>query len=145
LENLKQSTELLDDPGRCVHIGGRESDIYELCFPDAATAPPSAPPAFYGLDRGVGERVDLDRGVTRILTVAEDFKSSGLETLRVKLWSPELSPFTTIHLPFGSGPSLSELHWYALSAIMAPFSSVTAEPLTIAGVPELTTTRSVGP
>jgi hypothetical protein len=30
LENIKQSTELLDDPGRCVHIGDRESDIYEL-------------------------------------------------------------------------------------------------------------------
>ncbi len=30
LENLKQSTALLDDPERCVHIGDRESDIYEL-------------------------------------------------------------------------------------------------------------------
>ncbi len=30
LENLKQSTELLNAPGRCVHIGDRESDIYEL-------------------------------------------------------------------------------------------------------------------
>jgi hypothetical protein len=30
LENVKQSTELLQDPGRCVHIGDRESDIYEL-------------------------------------------------------------------------------------------------------------------
>lgn len=30
LENLKQSTILLNDPGRCVHIGDRESDIYEL-------------------------------------------------------------------------------------------------------------------
>jgi hypothetical protein len=30
LDNLKQSTELLNDPGRCVHIGDRESDIYEL-------------------------------------------------------------------------------------------------------------------
>jgi hypothetical protein len=30
LENLRQSTELLDDPGRCAHIGDRESDIYEL-------------------------------------------------------------------------------------------------------------------
>jgi hypothetical protein len=30
LANLKQSTALLDDPGRCVHIGDRESDIYEL-------------------------------------------------------------------------------------------------------------------
>jgi hypothetical protein len=30
LENLRQSTTLLDDPGRCIHIGDRESDIYEL-------------------------------------------------------------------------------------------------------------------
>jgi hypothetical protein len=30
LDNLRQSTELLNDPGRCVHIGDRESDIYEL-------------------------------------------------------------------------------------------------------------------
>ena len=29
LENLKQSTTLLNDPERCVHIGDRESDIYE--------------------------------------------------------------------------------------------------------------------
>src|SRR5215469_15133117 len=30
LENVRQSTELLGDAGRCVHIGDRESDIYEL-------------------------------------------------------------------------------------------------------------------
>jgi len=30
LENVRQSTEHLGDPGRCVHIGDRESDIYEL-------------------------------------------------------------------------------------------------------------------
>jgi hypothetical protein len=30
LENLKQSTALLAAPERCVHIGDRESDIYEL-------------------------------------------------------------------------------------------------------------------
>jgi len=30
LENLKQSTRLLDEPSRCIHIGDRESDIYEL-------------------------------------------------------------------------------------------------------------------
>ena len=30
LENLRQSTELLEEPSRCVHIGDRESDIYEL-------------------------------------------------------------------------------------------------------------------
>ncbi len=30
IENLRQSTMLLDQPERCVHIGDRESDIYEL-------------------------------------------------------------------------------------------------------------------
>lgn len=30
LENMSQSTELLGNPTRCVHIGDRESDIYEL-------------------------------------------------------------------------------------------------------------------
>lgn len=30
LENLKQSTATLGDPERCIHIGDRESDIYEL-------------------------------------------------------------------------------------------------------------------
>ncbi len=30
LENLRQSTALLSAPGRCVHVGDRESDIYEL-------------------------------------------------------------------------------------------------------------------
>jgi hypothetical protein len=30
LENLKQSTEFLDNPGRCLHLGDRERDIYEL-------------------------------------------------------------------------------------------------------------------
>jgi hypothetical protein len=30
LENLKRSTELLGEAARCVHIGDRESDIYEL-------------------------------------------------------------------------------------------------------------------
>lgn len=30
LENVRQSTALLEEPHRCVHIGDRESDIYEL-------------------------------------------------------------------------------------------------------------------
>jgi Transposase DDE domain len=30
LENLKQATSLLNEPERCVHIGDREGDIYEL-------------------------------------------------------------------------------------------------------------------
>lgn len=30
LQNLEQSTKLFEAPGRCVHVGDRESDIYEL-------------------------------------------------------------------------------------------------------------------
>lgn len=30
LDNLRQATTLIDDPNRCIHIGDRESDIYEL-------------------------------------------------------------------------------------------------------------------
>ncbi|BAV66910.1 transposase (plasmid) [Sphingobium cloacae] len=30
LENMRQASALLDDPARCIHIGDRESDIYEL-------------------------------------------------------------------------------------------------------------------
>jgi Transposase DNA-binding/Transposase Tn5 dimerisation domain len=30
VDNLKQSTAILGDPARCIHIGDRESDIYEL-------------------------------------------------------------------------------------------------------------------
>ena len=30
LKNLKQSTELLEAPDRCIHVGDRESDIYDL-------------------------------------------------------------------------------------------------------------------
>lgn len=30
LENLRQSIELLGDPARCIHVGDRESDIFEL-------------------------------------------------------------------------------------------------------------------
>src|SRR5260370_1367119 len=30
LENMRQSTTLFGEPARCIHIGDRESDIYEL-------------------------------------------------------------------------------------------------------------------
>ena len=30
LDNMRRSTALLGEPGRCIHIGDRESDIYEL-------------------------------------------------------------------------------------------------------------------
>ncbi len=37
LENLKHSTDIVGEPGRCIHIGDRESDIYELfCTAEAA-------------------------------------------------------------------------------------------------------------
>lgn len=31
LENVRQSIGLLGKPDRCIHVGGRESDIFELC------------------------------------------------------------------------------------------------------------------
>lgn len=32
LFNMRQSSELIDDPARCIHVGERENDIYEfLC------------------------------------------------------------------------------------------------------------------
>ncbi len=30
IENLRQSTALFGEPQRCIHVGDRESDIYEL-------------------------------------------------------------------------------------------------------------------
>lgn len=36
LENLRQSTQCLGEPARCVHVGDRESDIFEL-FDEAQT------------------------------------------------------------------------------------------------------------
>ncbi|WP_238812946.1 hypothetical protein [Paraburkholderia sp. SG-MS1] len=30
LENMRESSALLGEPGRCIHVGDRESDIYEL-------------------------------------------------------------------------------------------------------------------
>ena len=32
IENIRQSTALLQEPKRCIHIGDRESDIYELFY-----------------------------------------------------------------------------------------------------------------
>src|SRR3954467_12879093 len=49
LENLKQSTKLLDDPSRCIHIGDRESDIYELfCAAEGTTNRPLCARFFLG-------------------------------------------------------------------------------------------------
>ncbi|NYH17827.1 hypothetical protein GGD41_005055 [Paraburkholderia bryophila] len=39
LESMRQSTELPGDPARCICIGDRESDIYELFAPRTTWAP----------------------------------------------------------------------------------------------------------
>jgi hypothetical protein len=46
VENVQQSTALLGDPGRCIHIGDRESDIYELfcAAQQVGSLPPCRPP-----------------------------------------------------------------------------------------------------
>lgn len=69
LDNLRQSTELLGIPDRCVHIGDRESDIYELfCLAqDLGTN---------FLVRSCVDRLAED-GDTTIAQVMEDVPSSG--------------------------------------------------------------------
>ena len=42
LENLKQSTDLVGDASRCIHIGDRESDIYEIGDREATSTSCSA-------------------------------------------------------------------------------------------------------
>lgn len=69
LDNLRQSTELLGMPARCVHIGDRESDIYELfCLArDLGTN---------FLVRSCVDRLAEDGGTT-IAKVMKDVPSSG--------------------------------------------------------------------
>src|SRR5260370_20485871 len=61
LDNLKQSTDLLGDPGRCVHIGDRESDIYELFC--AAQAVGTDFPVTNPFCRLAGDRAPTDADV----------------------------------------------------------------------------------
>ncbi|MBB4374393.1 hypothetical protein GGD63_007223 [Bradyrhizobium sp. cir1] len=57
LENLKKSTQLLDHPGRCMHIGDRERDIYELfCAAHEVGT--------HFLIRACGDRLAVDGGHT---------------------------------------------------------------------------------
>lgn len=74
LENLRQSTELFDDPQRCVHIGYRESDIYELfcTAQDVGT---------HFLVRTCVDRLAGDRGHTIAKEMAE-VKLKGLHRVR---------------------------------------------------------------
>ena len=76
LENVKQATELLDDPERCIHIGDRESDIYELfCLAhDIGT---------HFLVRTCVDRLAGDGGHT-IADEMDDVKRKGLHRIEVR-------------------------------------------------------------
>ncbi len=58
LQNLRSSTTLLGAPERCVHIGDRESDIYELfCAAHDAGTHFSCAPARTGLPAAARTRL----------------------------------------------------------------------------------------
>lgn len=73
LDNLRQSTELIGQPERCVHIGDRESDIYELfCLARALGT--------HFLVRSCVDRLAGD-GVTTIASVMQGICPSGTHTV----------------------------------------------------------------
>jgi hypothetical protein len=77
LENMRQSTELLNAPGRCVHIGDRESDTYELfCLAQELGT--------HFLVRTCVDRLAGDGGHT----VRDEMKQASVRGLRrVQLWN----------------------------------------------------------
>ncbi|MFO1210970.1 MAG: IS4 family transposase [Amaricoccus sp.] len=76
LDNLRRSTELIGAPERCVHIGDRESDIYELfCLAqDLGTN---------FLVRTCVDRLAEDGGTT-IAQVMRDAPTSGMHRIRFR-------------------------------------------------------------
>jgi hypothetical protein len=76
LENLKQSTARLGEPERCVHIGDRESDIYELfcAAKDAGT---------HFLVRACVDRLAGDGGHT-IQAEMDETRCKGLHRVEVR-------------------------------------------------------------
>ena len=76
LENLTQSTVLLNDPKRCIHIGDRESDIYELfCTAEAFGT--------HFLVRTCVDRLAGD-GKHTIATEMEEVRIQGLHRIQVR-------------------------------------------------------------
>lgn len=76
LENLRQSTELLGDPGRCVHIADREGDIYELfCLAHQLGT--------HFLVRTCVDRLAGD-GTTTVTAEIKDSELRGLHSLQVR-------------------------------------------------------------
>jgi hypothetical protein len=76
LENLRQATELLGDPKRCVHIGDRESDIYELfCLAQDLNT--------HFLVRTCVDRL-AGEGATTVIAEMRDSELRGLHSLQVR-------------------------------------------------------------
>jgi len=76
LENVRQSTALLDEPQRCVHVGDRESDIYELfCTAQAIGS--------HFLLRTCVDRLAGD-GKHTIATEMEEVRVQGLHRIQVR-------------------------------------------------------------
>jgi hypothetical protein len=69
LENLKQSTAILGAPTRCIHIGDRESDIYELFSTANDVGKCTAVPPLLQPRVGSGRQARLDSRRIRIATV----------------------------------------------------------------------------
>jgi len=116
LDNLRQSTELLGSPGRCVHIGDRESDIWELfCLARQLGT--------HFLVRTCVDRVAADRNTT----VAAELKRSelrGLHLIEVRNNRGELEEASLelrfqrilIHPPAGKQKNYPELVLTAIHA-----------------------------
>jgi hypothetical protein len=116
LDNLRQSTELLGSPDRCVHIGDRESDIWELfCLARQLGT--------HFLVRTCVDRVAADRNTT----VAAELKRSelrGLHLIEVRNKRGELEKASLelrfqrilIHPPAGKQKNYPELVLTAIHA-----------------------------
>ena len=120
LENLRQSTELLADPGRCVHIGDRESDIYELfCLAPAAGAAIFLVRTF--VDRRAGDGRHTVRDVMKQAPVFGDCivfrcETSKREFFDCSSWNSLSTPWWSAH---PSAPSLKDYPELILTAIHA--------------------------
>jgi Transposase DNA-binding len=86
LENLKQATTLLNAPERCVHIGDRESDIYEFfCVAQEAGT--------HSLVRTCGDRLTED-GTRTISQEMDEAQSRALHRIKVKDKQGRCAPAT---------------------------------------------------
>jgi hypothetical protein len=86
LENLRQSIERLGQPERCIHVGDRESDIYELyCLTQDIGA--------HFLVRACVDRLAGDGGHT-IATEMEETSVKGLHHLEVRNDKGEITKVT---------------------------------------------------